>query len=261
MLDRVTYSETVPQGSTRSHREIMSDLLTRIVDGEFIPGTTLPSETKLAQGYGATRGTVRRALAGLETRGLVTPVQGSGWVVRSARQNQSFDELRSFAQWARSKGMTPGGQVHSSEFGEATGSEARRLRVSLHSRVLRVARARTLDGRVVMLERTCYPSWIADQVASIPGDEASVVDALSRDFDVVTAHAEHAIDVVPVSSADSELLGVRRAGPLLRVRRVSYTSGGAPIEYGEDRYLPDTVTFVVEASRESNSLTRSEFEL
>ncbi|GEC74550.1 UTRA domain-containing protein [Microbacterium maritypicum] len=113
--------------------------------------------------------------------------------------------------------------------------------------------------RDVMLERTSYPDWIADRVAAIADDEASVVEALTRDFGVVTAFAEHAIDAVPVSSADATLLGVRRASPLLRVRRVSYASAGEPIEYGEDRYLPDAVTFLVTASRESTPLTRTEF--
>lgn len=233
--------------------------MTRIIDEEFGPGSTLPSEAKLGQHYGTTRGTVRRALAGLEERGLVSPVQGSGWVVRSGRQSQSFEELRSFAQWARSKGMTPGGLVRRKEFGEATADEARRLWVSPKTRVLRVTRIRSVDGRDVMLERTCYPNWIADRVAEVADDEASVVEALARDFGVVTAFAEHAIDAVPVSSSDAGLLGVRRASPLLRVRRVSYTPAGEPIEYGEDRYLPDTVTFLIAASREGNTLTRTAF--
>lgn len=233
--------------------------MTRIIDGEFAPGTTLPSETKLGLRYGTTRGTVRRALAGLEERGLVSPVQGSGWVVRSGRQSQSFEELRSFAQWARSKGMVPGGRVRHKDFGEATAGEARRLRVRPRTRVLRVTRTRSIDGRDVMLERTCYPDWIADQVSTIDDGEASVVEAISRDFGVVTAFAQHAIDAVPVSSSDAELLGVRRASPLLRVRRTSYTPGGQAIEYGEDRYLPDTVTFLVTASRESSALTRTAF--
>ncbi|MGH3689613.1 MAG: GntR family transcriptional regulator [Microbacterium sp.] len=237
----------------------MSDLMTRIIDGEFAPGSRLPSETKLGLYYGSTRGTVRRALAGLEDRGLVSPVKGAGWTVRSGRQSQSFEELRSFAQWARSKGMTPGGLVRGKEFGEATAAEARRLWVSPRTRVLRVTRTRSIDGRDVMLERTSYPHWIADRVASIADDEASVVEALSRDFGIVTAFAAHAIDAVPVSSADAELLGVRRASALLRVRRVSYAPSGEPIEYGEDRYLPDTVTFLVTASRESTPLTRTQF--
>ncbi|GAA2832369.1 GntR family transcriptional regulator [Leucobacter komagatae] len=245
--------------STRSHTAIMRDLLARIVDGEFAPGTTLPSESKLSQHYGAARGTVRNALAALEGRGLVAPVQGSGWVVRSSRQNQSFAELRSFAQWARSKGMTPGGLVRLAEFGEASQGEARSLRVAPSSRVIRVTRTRSLDGRTVMLERTCYPEWIADKVASIPDDEASVVETLRTHFGVDTAHAEHSIDAIPASSADAELLGIRRSSPLLRVRRVSFTRGGAPIEFGEDRYLPDTVTFQVATSSDSNALNRAEF--
>lgn len=244
---------------TTSHRQILRDLLARIVDGEFAAGTALPSETKLAERYGVARGTVRNALAGLADRGMLTPVQGAGWIVQSTLHTQSFVELRSFAQWARSKGMTPGGLVHASEPGRATALEARKLRVLARNAVLRVTRTRTLDGRIVMLERTTYPAWMTDHISVIPADESSVVDVMQRQFGITTAHADHAIDAVPASSADAALLGVRRSSPLLRVRRTSFTSGGCPIEYGEDRYLPDTVTFQVQASSVGNTLTRSEF--
>lgn len=230
-----------------------------MIDGEFNYGTALPSEAKLAERYGVARGTVRGALAALADRGMVSPVQGAGWIVQSTLHTQSFDELRSFAQWARSKGMVPGGTVRESVVGSASANEARKLRVAPTSTVLRVTRTRTLDGRTVMLERTCYPDWIADRIASIPIDESSVVDVLSTQFGVTTVHADHSIDAVPASSADAALLGVRRSSPLLRVRRTSFTSGGRAIEYGEDRYLPDTVTFQVQASHASNPLTRGEF--
>lgn len=242
-----------------SHRDVLRDLLARIVDGEFVAGTALPAETRLAERYGVARGTVRNALAGLEDRGMVSPVQGAGWIVQSTLHTQSFVELRSFAQWARSKGMTPGGLVHATERGNASSAEARKLRIASRSAVLRVTRTRTLGGRVVMLERTTYPEWIAERIAGIPADEASVVDVMQSQFGVTTAHADHAIDAVPASSADSALLGVRRSSPLLRVRRTSYTASGQAIEYGEDRYLPDTVTFQVQASSVSNTLTRSKF--
>lgn len=241
------------------HRDVLRDLLARIIEGEFAPGTALPSELQLAEHYGVARGTVRSALSGLEDRGMLTPVQGTGWIVQSTLRTQSFAELRSFAQWARGKGMTPGGLVHASELGVATSGEARKLRIAARSRVLRVTRTRTLDGRIVMLERTTYPDWIADRIAGIDEAESSVVDIMNAQFGVSTAHADHSIDAVPASSADAALLGVRRSSPLLRVRRVSSTSGGQPIEYGEDRYLPDTVTFQVQASTGSNPLSRDEF--
>ncbi|MCA1307702.1 GntR family transcriptional regulator [Microbacterium esteraromaticum] len=245
--------------STSSYRHVLRDLLARIVDGEFAAGTALPSETKLAEHYGVARGTVRNALSGLADRGMVMPVQGTGWIVQSTLHTQSFVELRSFAQWARSKGVTPGGLVHATDAGQASALEARKLRVALRSSVVRVTRTRTLDGRIVMLERTTYPEWMANHIVAIPADEASVVDAMQRRFGITTAHADYAIDTVPASSADAVFLDVRRSSPLLRVRRTSFTSGGRPIEFGEDRYLPDTVTFQVQASSVSNTLTRSEF--
>ncbi|WP_347401276.1 GntR family transcriptional regulator [Microbacterium esteraromaticum] len=245
--------------STSSYRHVLRDLLARIVDAEFAAGTALPSETKLAEHYGVARGTVRNALSGLADRGMVMPVQGTGWIVQSTLHTQSFVELRSFAQWARSKGVTPGGLVHATDAGQASALEARKLRVALRSSVVRVTRTRTLDGRIVMLERTTYPEWMANHIVAIPADEASVVDAMQRRFGITTAHADYAIDTVPASSADAVFLDVRRSSPLLRVRRTSFTSGGRPIEFGEDRYLPDTVTFQVQASSVSNTLTRSEF--
>ncbi len=237
----------------------MRDLLARIVDGEFPAGTALPSESKLGERYGVARGTIRNALGGLEQRGMVSPVQGAGWIIQSTLHNQSFAELRSFAQWARSKGMTPGGQVHSAESGAASSAEARRLRVSAGAPVLRVTRTRSLGGRDVMLERTCYPEWIADKIAQLPSDEPSVVEAMNARFGIATAHADHAIDAVAASSSDATLLSVRRSSPLLRVRRVSFTGSGQPIEFGEDRYLPETVTFQVSTSSATNMLTRREF--
>ena len=230
------------------HRDVQRDLLARIIAGEFSPGTALPSELRLAEHYGVARGTVRNALGALEDRGMLNPIQGAGWIVQSTLHTQNFAELRSFAQWARSKGMTPGGRVRDSQRGQASAREARRLRVPARSSVLRVTRTRTLDGRVVMLERTTYPEWIADHISQIDWDEASVVDVLNREYAVTTAHADYSIDAVPASSADAELLGVRRSSPLLRVRRVSATSSGQAIEFGEDRYLPDTVTFQVQTS-------------
>lgn len=236
----------------------MRDLLARIIDGEFDAGVALPSESKLAEHYGVARGTVRNALAGLEDRGMVTPVQGAGWIVQSSLTTQSFLELRSFAQWARSKGMTPGGLVHDSVRRPASVQEARRLRVSSKSEVLQVMRTRSLDGRLVMLERTLYPEWIADKIESLATDEASVVDAMVTRFGIITAHADHTIDAIPASSTDAALLGTRRSSPLLRVRRTSFTGSGLPIEYGEDRYLPDIMSFYVQTSNTLNPLIRGQ---
>ena len=228
--------------------EIANDLRHRIASNEFADAPQLPAESMLATGYGAARGTVRRALEMLETQGLVTPKRGVGWILQRSRSVHSFSTLRSFAQWARSKGYVPGGEVVAMIDREPTAHEARRLRIRHSDAVLEVLRKRTLDGEVVMLERTTYPEWVAEAIRTLPADTDSVVRKLAEDFQIITAFGDHQIDAIGATSEDARLLGVRRSSPLLRVRRGSFSPQGRPIEVGDDRYVPGSISFWVDAS-------------
>jgi DNA-binding GntR family transcriptional regulator len=50
--------------------------------GQLVPGSVLPSETELVAAHGVSRATVRRALASLETDGLISTHPGKGRYVR-----------------------------------------------------------------------------------------------------------------------------------------------------------------------------------
>ncbi|MEH1101317.1 GntR family transcriptional regulator [Micromonospora sp. CPCC 205561] len=70
----------------RSHTPVyvqLADLLRRRIESdEFLPGTTLPSETRLTQEYGIGREAVRMAISLLRSEGLVSTVRGHGSHVR-----------------------------------------------------------------------------------------------------------------------------------------------------------------------------------
>jgi DNA-binding GntR family transcriptional regulator len=69
-------------GTLLRYRQIASDLTAAISAGDLAAGDLLPSEATLVQRYGVSRGTVRRALAELESAGLVESRQGHGRRVR-----------------------------------------------------------------------------------------------------------------------------------------------------------------------------------
>lgn len=229
------------------YRDIAADLRRRILHGEFVAGTRLPGEERLARGYGVSRGVIRNALAALQRRGMVVPTAGSGWTVHSDLQTQQFVEFRSFAQWARSRGLLAAGRVIHQERAAATAADARHLRMRAGDEVLRVTRVRTLGGSPAMLERTTYPGWMIPVIEPLPAEEPSVTQAM-LEAGVVPVHGVHHIDTVPASGEDAELLGVRRSTRLLRVRRESFARDGRAIESGDDRYAPDVMTFEVHTS-------------
>ncbi|MEU6091236.1 GntR family transcriptional regulator [Streptomyces sp. NPDC047085] len=242
---------------TARHEEIADELRRAIDREEYTVGSRLPSESELATHYGVSRGTVRQAVAALTAEGLIGSRQGARRVVLASRRSQSFAELRSFAQWARAMGREATGHVVAQEYRPATQEDAVRLQLAAGTRVLHVLRVRGLDGEPVLLERTVYADWISPAVAAIEPDCPSVTQRLYDDTGLVFAYGEHIIDAVACGAQDAELLGVRRTSPLLRVRRVTTTREGRPVEWSDDRYRPDAVSFSVHNSIDNNALART----
>src|SRR3954468_10373691 len=238
------------------HEEIAEELRRAIDCEEYMVGALLPSETELAARYQVSRGTVRQAVATLTAEGLIGSRQGARRVVLASRRSQSFAELRSFAEWARAMGREATGRVIAQEYRPASKEDSTRLQLTAGTPVLHVLRVRGLDGEPVLLERTVYADWISPTVESIEPECPSVTQRLYDDTGLVFAYGEHVIDAVAAGAQDAELLEVRRTSPLLRVRRVTTTREGRPVEWSDDRYRSDAVSFSVHNSIDNNALAR-----
>ncbi|MEZ0093460.1 GntR family transcriptional regulator [Streptacidiphilus sp. EB129] len=238
------------------HEEIAEELRHAIDRGEYPVGGTLPTESDLASRYQVSRGTVRQAVAALTSEGRIGSRQGARRVVLGNKRSQSFAELRSFAQWAGAMGRTASGRVVEQFRRPATAEDAERLQIAIGDDVLQVLRVRGLDGELVLVERNVYPLWVAEAVERLPVDCESVVQALYEDIGIIFAYGEHVIDAVAAGTQDADLLGIRRGGPLLRIRRTTTTHAGRPIEWSDDRYRSGSVSFAVSNSIGSNPLVR-----
>ncbi len=72
------------------HRRIYLELRESLSTGTYDQGGKLPSESELVKQFGASRPTVRRALAQLESEGFVEKRMGSGTVVKNRNARKSF---------------------------------------------------------------------------------------------------------------------------------------------------------------------------
>lgn len=237
------------------YRKVAADLGREIGEGRYGSGGRLPAEGELAERYGVSRGTVRQAMALLRTEGLIASRRGTRRVVIGSPRPQSFGELLSFTRWARSTGEEPGARTVTVETRPADTTERDQLRLPTGAEVYEVRRLRTLSGRPVMIERTVYPSAVGELIAELPPDTVSHTVAL-EESGVLIADAQHTIDLCRADEEDARLLGCGPGDPLLRERRCSTDPAGTPVEWSEDRYLPDTVAFTVHSSAASGSLAR-----
>ena len=75
-----------PMSGVPVYRQLADQLRERILSGELLPRTPLPSAKTLAQEHGIAVGTVTRAVEVLRQEGLVRTIPGRGvWVVDRSR--------------------------------------------------------------------------------------------------------------------------------------------------------------------------------
>jgi GntR family transcriptional regulator len=243
-------------GEAPLHERIASELRDAIVRGDHPPGSKLPTEAELARRYDAGRGTVRAALRAVEMEGLVTSRQGSGRVVLGGGIAQSFDELRSFAQWARATGHTPGGRFVTRVRRPADATEAATLQLDAGAEVLFTVRLRTLDGTPVFVERCTYPGWLADTISELDERCASVTAEVRRMTGIIAINGTHTLDVGRADAIDAELLGCEPGDPILRRRAITRSHDGRPLDYSDDHYAEGAASFTLHNSVTTNVLSR-----
>jgi GntR family transcriptional regulator len=230
------------------HARVADELRGRIGRGELLPGTALPSEAQLCEQFGASRGTIRSALASLRREGLIDGGQGRPPVVRDVVASQPFENLVSFSAWAEQLGRTPGQRTIEVARRAVGGAAARELGLVPGTIAVNVLRLRLLDGEPVMVERATFVEPVGRLLFDFDPDTGSIYAYLTAQGVDLRA-ARHTFDAVPASELDAELVGVPVGAPLLRERRRATTADGTPLEYGDDRYRPDRVTFTIDNSR------------
>jgi GntR family transcriptional regulator len=230
------------------HTRVADELRRQILDGELPPGAKLPSEARLCEQFDASRGTIRNALSRLRQEGLIAGGQGRAPVVREQAVGQPFENLLSFTAWAAGIGRVPGQRTIEVARRRASAEAAQALDLREGTPVVELLRLRLLDGAPAMLERSTFVEAVGRHLFDFDPDEGSVYAHLTA-CGVDLAAARHTIDAVAADDTDADLLEVRIGTPLLRERRRAVSGQGVPLEFGDDRYRPDRVTFTIDNAR------------
>lgn len=240
------YDQVVNQKNNQpKHEWLAGELRERITSGQWSQGDRLPSEAQLCEQAGASRGTVRHALAALRAEGLITGGQGKPPVVAGAVASQPFTTFMSFTEWARSTGRIPGQQTLELAKRPADAEVAGQLDLEEGAPVIQVLRLRLLDRVPAMVERTSFTLPVGRLLFDFDTDSGSIFGYL-REQGIALDRGRHTIDAVAADERDAQLLQVPLGAPLLRERRLTTSHAGQLLEYSDDRYLPQLANFSIE---------------
>ena len=226
------------------YQQIKSLILQSLHRGEWKPGEAIPSEMDLAVRFRVSQGTVRKAIDELAAENLVVRRQGKGTYVATHSETQ--------VQYRFLKLLPDSGDLNSEGPAERRVIDCKRQRasnevaraLSLHTgdAVLQVRRVLSFGGVPTILEDLWLPGGpfkglTADRLSVYRGPMYALFET---EFGVRMVRAQEKIRAVQPDAAQSALLEVTEATPLLSVERVAFTYNGIPMELRRGLYRTDT---------------------
>ena len=149
----------------------------KIEEGEYPPGTAIPSENQLAVTYGLNRVSVRSALAALENEGLITAVQGKGMFVNGPKTERDLESLGGYRQTMNERGKDASTRVLVKAAREAGPYYARLLELAPEDQIWFIRRVDYSGGEPVALEEIYIPCQVLPGLEEIDLGLFSIYDA------------------------------------------------------------------------------------
>jgi GntR family transcriptional regulator len=217
--------------TTPLYREVKRQLMDALAGGEWKPGDAIPPERRLAERYGISIGTVRRAIDELVAENMLIRQQGRGTFVASHNRDRL---LFYFFHVVPQDGAKEYPVVRLLGFAKAKADKlaSEMLQIAIGDPIFRIRNLLSLSGEPVIVDD------IAVSAARFPGmaerafrDRPSTVYNLYQDtFGISVVRTVERLRATTVDHDIAPLLRVAPGAPLLEIRRVALTYSDVPVE-------------------------------
>ena len=230
------------------HHQVYLDLLARIDAGEWTVGDRLPPERALAERYGCSLITVRRALADLAREERLERTRGRGTFVTTPRIVRDLTSTFSFAEEMELRGLHPRTELLTSRREPASEAvaDASAWRPARRWSSWSVAgaprRCRSCSSRSAC-QRRGSPSLLDADL-----EHGSLYDFLAQRYDCHVERLRETLEPILLPSREARLLGQERGLPALLLEGTAFDQHGLPIEVSRTYVPGQRSKFLIEST-------------
>lgn len=215
----------------------------KIEDGEYAPGTAIPSENALAATYGINRLTVRSAIDALVSEGLLKRVQGKGvyvvaWIERDLEVLGGFTQTMNEKNVETRRKILLKGQRRA---GEKYGSI---FHIREDGLLYYIKRLDYADQEPVAIQEIYIPYNLVPKMEGIDLTVFSMFEIYNF-YGINPVRAWQTLDLVQLTQSDARLINLDKDQTVFLFSCTTYDESGRVIEYSKSYTRGDKCNFHV----------------
>ena len=213
---------------------LQQEIRRRIESGEWLPGSVIHPERKMAKEYAVSLGTVRTAILNLVSEGLLYRIQGKGTIVAGTRMIRENIRYYRFAEDFGKREAVP--QLKLLDLKKIDG----RREVNHHLKIDRVEELYRLRRLILISKKSAVYSVSYLPCRLFPGleefprsrfEKVPLYLALEDHFGLPTLSNAELISVISTEAEEAAILDVAEGMPILAVEMLAFTYRNRPYEY------------------------------
>lgn len=211
---------------------IKKTLLASLANGEWVRGQALPPEKQLAEKFGVSIGTLRKAVDELVSEHILVRHQGRGTFVATQESGHHFFR---FFRIKRKDGFTsyPDTQLLKFSRKKATPEACERLQLPKDARVFHFFNLLSLNNDLVMVDEIQVPEILFSTLneQSLQERSDTLYNFYQANFDINVVDTKEKLSICQADNTVASWLEVPEATPLLLIDRIAYTYQDRPVEW------------------------------
>ncbi|MDB5811596.1 MAG: GntR family transcriptional regulator [Betaproteobacteria bacterium] len=211
--------------------EVKNRITRSLIAGEWQPGAAIPSESRLAQQFKVSVGTIRKAIDQLVAEKIVVRQQGRGTFVSIHTEDRQFYYF--FHIVSRDGGKEPPThELLSLQTVKADVQTAAQLGIRQGERLHRVHNVLKLAGNPVIFDelRVAAARFTDLNASSFGARDGTIYGLYQARYGINVVRISERLSAALPSARVARVLGVDRGTPLLVIKRVAYTYHDEPVE-------------------------------
>lgn len=229
------------------YKQVEEHVTQLIVEQRWKPGEMLPNEFQLAEEFGVSQGTVRKALNSLTNAKILSRRQGVGTFVSEHTGHHGL--YRFFPVVADGKKPElPKANLVSITVEECDEEVREALQLKLDDKVIWLRRRRILNDQYCILENIYLPHTYFASIVKETVIPHTLYHFYQTKFGLTVHKTLDSIKADLANQEDAELLEIAQGDPILQVNRVSHALDGKVMEFRKSRCRSDHYHYLVELS-------------